>query len=157
MPRVVLGFVFIIFGAASAWDGFRITNTVRTPGVFDLVGPDRYLLALGALLAILGAVMIGSVMRSAPAGDAVAVSTNNGSRVHVWLFALTSAYVGAILIAGYAAATLLFFVLAFRLLGLRDWRRNLPTAVALAVIYYVLFIHLADMPLPKGLITDLLD
>jgi predicted phage tail protein len=58
MPPMMLqrahGIFFTLLGAVSIVDGWRIAQQAREGANFDAVGPDRYLLALGALMLVAG-------------------------------------------------------------------------------------------------------
>jgi len=47
---------------------------------------------------------------------------------------------------------LLFFPVAFFVFGVRPWARSVAVGVVLAVAFYFLFAHFAELPLPKGLL-----
>ena len=46
----VHGIFFMLLGGVSVVDGWRIAQQAREGANFDAIGPDRYLMALGALM-----------------------------------------------------------------------------------------------------------
>jgi hypothetical protein len=149
MPKIVLGSIFIVLAGISFWDGYRIMTTLRRPGVYDGLGPDRYLLVVGAMMLLLGVALAVQGareyrQRTAPAAD------DQASNRHLWLLATICGYAFLIWFLGYAAATLAFFIAALWIMGQRNWRWNLPSAVALTVAYYFMFEYAADISLPQG-------
>jgi predicted phage tail protein len=48
------GIFFMLLGAVSFVDGWRIAQQAREGANFDAIGPDRYLMALGVLMLIAG-------------------------------------------------------------------------------------------------------
>jgi hypothetical protein len=54
MLNRVTGVLFIALGVLSMVDGWRVTEQARPTGNFDAIGPDRYLMGLGALMLIAG-------------------------------------------------------------------------------------------------------
>ncbi len=144
-----LSCAFLLFGVLSIWDALRIRGTVRKPGLFDVLGPDNYFLGVGVVLLLLGVLLAASALRDArqPGEREPAPQT---SRLYLVAFALTVLYALGILGIGYALATVIFFILALRLLGGQSWTVDIATSLALTLIFYVLFIYLADIPLPAG-------
>ena len=149
MPKIVLAAIFIVLAGISLWDGYRITTTLRRPGVYDGLGPDRYLMTIGLLVLILGVALAVQGAREfrrhapQPAGEPA-------SNRHLWLLGTVCGYVVLIWLLGYALATLAFFIAALWIMGQRDWRWNLPSALALTVAYYLMFEYAADISLPQG-------
>ena len=93
MATLILGFCMFVFAVASFWDGMRITRTLRVPGAFDLIGPDRYIMGVAVLVGLLGAGLIfQSVSQLRREGRIAVVDENAGSYVHVWLVGILLAY-----------------------------------------------------------------
>ena len=151
MPKIVLGAIFLVLAGISFWDGQRITQNLRKPGVYDSLGPDRYLMLVGAILLILGVAVAVQGARERRAAVATQESGDPVSQRHWWLLATVCAYSALIWFVGYAAATLVFFIAALWIMGQRDWRWNVPSAVALTAAYYFMFQYAADISLPQGI------
>ena len=148
MPTMVLGVIFVLIAGVSLWDANRITTTLRKPGGFDSLGPDRYLMAIAVVLLVLGvslAVQGALSLRTKPE-----TTEEPGSRRHLWLFATVCAYAGFIWLVGYAPATLAFFLVTLWIMGQRDWRWTVPSAITLTLAFFLLFEYAADISLPKG-------
>ncbi len=62
------------------------------------------------------------------------------------------AYIAALAVVGYLPATAVFLVLQSRLLGSRDWARDLIVSVAITVSVYGVFRLLLGLSLPAGLL-----
>lgn len=149
MPKILLGAIFVALAAVSFWDGYRITSTLRRPGIYDGLGPDRYLMVVGLIVLLLGVALAvqGAREMRQPVPQAAEEQASNR---HLWLLAAICAYAGLIWFLGYALATLAFFIAALWIMGQRNWRWNLPSAVALTVAYYFMFEYAADISLPQG-------
>ena len=61
-------------------------------------------------------------------------------------------YIAALAVVGYLPATAVFLVLQSRLLGSRDWARDLIVSVAITVSVYGVFRLLLGLSLPAGLL-----
>jgi hypothetical protein len=150
MPKILLGAIFVALSAVSLWDGYRIMTTLRQRGMYDGLGPDRYLMTVGLIVFILGVALAvqGARERSRQAPE---TADEQASSRHIWLLGAICGYAALIWFLGYAPATLAFFVAALWIMGERDWRWNLSWAAALTVIYVLVFDYAADISMPKGL------
>lgn len=149
MPKILLGAIFVALAGVSFWDGYRIASTLRRPGVYDGLGPDRYLMAVGLLVLILGVALAVQGAREFHQ-KAPEVAGEQASTRHLWLLAAICGYVALIWLLGYAIATFAFFVATLWIMGQRDWRWSLPSAAALTAAYFLMFEYAADISLPKG-------
>jgi hypothetical protein len=152
MPILLLGLAFEVFAIASLLDANRITTNLRRPGVFDLMGPDRYLMAIGVILLLLGLGLIFQgvrQLRTATPTATLPVATEP-VRTHLWLLGAIILYVVLMPVAGYAIATLAFFLAAFRIMGMHRWGWTIGSAVLVTASFVLIFVWAADMPLPKG-------
>lgn len=145
----IQGLLFILFGAVSAYDGWRISTVDRPSANFDAIGPDRYLLALSIIMMVVGILLVvrPATLKIAP-----------GS-IKIWswppphflsILVLLVALVAAMPYLGFTAACLLFFLASYRLLNDGTWARVAGYSVLTTAFMYVVFIYLADMSLPKS-------
>jgi putative tricarboxylic transport membrane protein len=155
MADRVLGVLFILLGGLSIVDGFRVTREYRASAVFDDIGPDRYAIAVGALLAVLGVALI-AMARSAPATAPAAARSNEPDQESprfppfVSIPLLLAAYTGVIPLIGYSLSTALFMVVMFYVAGVRPLPRSLAYGGVAGVVFYLLFVRISDMPLPAS-------
>lgn len=145
----IQGLLFIFFGAVSTYDGWRISWTVRPSANFDAVGPDRYLLALSAIMIFIGALLVvrPTTLKVAPSS----MQLWNWPPPHfLSILVLLVVLVAVMPYVGFTAACLLFFVASYRLLGDGTWARVITYSALTTAFMYVVFIYLADMSLPKS-------
>jgi len=62
--------------------------------------------------------------------------------------ATLGAYILAIDIVGYLAASFLFFLLELRIVGIKSWAKSIVSSIAFAVIYYLVFVRFCNMIFP---------
>lgn len=140
-----------ILGIADAW---RLSDVVRAGGNFhDVIGPDRYLgVIAGGLFACGVAYLLSGVRRKRH----VQPPREAAEGVQPLQVAVVSAvlvlYVLAFPVLGYLLATMLFFPVTFFIFGVRPWLKSAWVGVVTAVLFYVIFFHFAEIPLPKGLL-----
>jgi putative tricarboxylic transport membrane protein len=155
MSVVALGLSFLLFSAVSIWDGLRIAGSVRLRGTLDLIGPDRYLLGVGVLLAVVGLLLLVQgilMMRKPQAAGATPAGDDGGGYVHFALIGILLAYAMLLPIAGYLITTLAFFLVTYRVMGMERWGVNILSSLASTALFWAAFTILADLPLPKGLL-----
>ena len=153
MIAILLEAVAIIaLAGAGIADAWRLSGVVRTGGAFhDVIGPDRYLGAVAGGLLVCGlAYLLSQLRRSSrlPAPRRTAEG-NQGLQV-VLVSGILVLYVLALPVLGYLLATLLFFPVTFFIFGVRPWQKSAWVVVLATVLFYVIFTHFAEIPLPKG-------
>jgi hypothetical protein len=146
--------LFMLLGAVSLADGWRISQQAREAANFDAIGPDRYLLALGFLLLAAGLWrLLGSAQVDAERRDDAGEAPSMGSHLALTLV-LLAAFAALTPVLGFSLACLLFLAAQLQLLGRWPWWRSAAAAVVIALAFHATFVWLADMPLPKGFIWD---
>jgi len=72
------------------------------------------------------------------------------------MFAASAVYVPALDIIGYVVATTLLSVAVLRVLGGKKWWLDVALSLALSLGSYLLFANLLEVPLPKGILNQIL-
>jgi hypothetical protein len=144
-------------GAWSIWDGVRLSTEVRREGVFDALGPDRYIMIVGGILLVLSVARVWAARAEwlAEHGPSASPSAAPDNAPPLKFILLTVAFAGYALVApytGYGLATLLFFAAVYWIMGVRGWLQMIAATVISAAVFILLFIKLADMPLPPGIL-----
>ena len=142
-------------GIADAW---RLSGAVRPGGTFhDVIGPDRYLGAISVGLLICGVCNLVVSLRGASSPH-VKKEEGRGSQVTmVVLVAFVLAlYTFAMPILGYLLATSFFFPVIYFIFGVRPWPKSMIIGLITAGLFYAIFAHFAEMPVPKGLFGNIL-
>jgi hypothetical protein len=136
-------------------DAWRLSGALRAGGAFhSALGPDTYLAVVSGVLLLCSVWdLIGTRRdKSAPrAGGEAESGSGFGQVARVVL--LLIGYVAAFPIIGYLLATLIFFPVAFFVFGVRPWTKSLTIGVLVTAVFYVLFAHFAELPLPRGLLN----
>jgi hypothetical protein len=203
MPAMILGLLFLVFGAVSIRDAQRIASTIRKRGTLDVIGPDGYLEGTAVLLIVVGILLLvqgviawrrgrtavpatpalkstigmddsadaalahaagdaaaGASARAAAGASAGAATgavagasteTAVATGRHIALLGVLVAYAVALPLAGYAIATSAALTALFRIMGVRGWLKVILWALGTTAVFYVGFVVVADLPLPKGL------
>jgi hypothetical protein len=151
MADRLLGLLFVLLGGASIVDGFRVTREYRASAVFDDIGPDRYAIAVGVILALLGIALI-AMARGAPVIATPDNEERQSARIppFVAIPLLLAGHIAVMPWVGYTLSTLLFMMVMFYVAGVRPLPRSLAYGGIAGVIFYLLFVRIADMPLPAS-------
>jgi len=128
------------------------------PGLFPLIiGAFMIMMALGCLLQEIVPRMREKkpAASSLPSADAADAEERNVAKT----FQLTALLIGYILVLkplGFPIAICAFLLLAIRIFGYRKWLPTLVMAVIITVVSYVSFVLWLAVPLPMGMLEDLL-
>jgi len=60
-------------------------------------------------------------------------------------------YIFLMSIVGYLLATLVYFLMEFRVEGVKSWRLVVVLSLVLSAAYYVIFVQLCEMMFPRGI------
>ena len=61
-------------------------------------------------------------------------------------------YILLIYTIGYLLATIIFFLLIFRVVGFKSWFRNLLASIATSITLYIIFVRLLRLIFPRGVL-----
>jgi len=154
-PRRVSGeLVFAV--AISALGGYVLATTgdIYQPPGSTVVGPRVFPYVVGALLLVLGVVLVVQVLRGrtgAPddAEDLDADAPTSWLTIGALIAALL-VHVNLIVPAGWPVAAAVLFAATAFILGARTIVRTLLISVGLALLLQVLFAHVLGLGLPPG-------
>jgi hypothetical protein len=156
--RMVESFFIMALACLGLADAWRLSNAVRAGGAFhDVIGPDRYLGAISVGLLLCGALNLVSSLKR-PGRPEIRRGEEGGSQVTLVIvvsFVLVI-YTLLIQILGYLFATSIFFPIIYYLFGVRSWRKSVVIGLSTALFFYAIFEYFAEIPLPKGLLQNIL-
>jgi len=146
---VIEAMIVVAFGLTAIVEGLRLVIHKDPYVLYDPVGPGFYVLALGVGLLIVGTVHLVANFRKIRAIARIAES-----REMKQLFSsiiVLALYLLFISFAGYLVATLLFFLLQFRVTGVKSWHTNVILTLLFTAVYYIIFVRLCEMVFPVGI------
>jgi putative tricarboxylic transport membrane protein len=151
MRKTVLveGMLLLLVGLASMAEGLRVAAIWKVQEKPEIVGPGYYLFFISVLLVVVGVVHIIVNYRKTPTVEEMRVE--GGMRIKmISMVAILGVYILTIDTVGYSLASFLFFLLEFRVVGIKSWRSNIILSLASSVIYYFVFVGFCDMIFPPG-------
>ncbi|HSB67988.1 MAG TPA: tripartite tricarboxylate transporter TctB family protein [Candidatus Methylomirabilis sp.] len=157
---LLAGFVLLVgIGyAGMAWWMPRGNISYPGPGFFPaLVGLFMILTSAGCLVQAIasGKSQDPSAVRDTPEAQAGRTTPSAGK---AWgLLGLLVAYALFLKSLGFLIAIFLFLLASIRIFGYRRWLPSLGITAAIAAISYVSFVIWLKVPLPLGILGDILD
>jgi hypothetical protein len=147
------GLLLAFLAAVSILDGWRITREAREGANFDAIGPDRYLIALGVAMLAVGLYL---ALKPSDTGSKSAKEdadpSNTALRSLVSVTAALAVFALAMPYLGFTIGNFVFIAYLTRLFGDWPWWRSLCTAAVVTAVFYVSFVMVADVALPKGML-----
>jgi Tripartite tricarboxylate transporter TctB family len=149
------GILFVLVGIISLVDGQRVAIEARDHGNFDAIGPDRYLLALGAVMLVGGMWrLLADTDSPAEHHRAIAAHTTGSIPPLASTLVMLASFAALTPAIGFSLACLLFLTAQFTSLSGWPWWRSVATAAIAALALHATFIWLADVPFPNGYVWD---
>ncbi len=148
--RVIIeGILILVISLVVMTEGFRLI-THKVPHIlYDRIGPGYYIFILGIALMVTLVFYFIPNYRKSLSQKKVAVNNKMGTRA-MSIFGVFTSYIFLVHIVGYLASTIFFFLLEFRICGVKSWRMNVILTFALTIAYYIIFVKYCDMIFPKG-------
>ncbi len=142
--------IVVALGVVAMLEALRLIIYKDPYVLYDPVGPGSYVLALSVGLLIVGAVHFVVNYRKAGVVAHKAEKSREMRQLFSSIIVLTL-YMVLINFAGYLVATLFFFLLQFRVTGVKSWRTNIILTLFFTAVYYVIFVRLCEMVFPIGI------
>lgn len=142
------GVLLLVFGAVTALLSLRMPV-----GTFRAAGTGLFPLCLGVLLMALASIFLLTRRAVAPPP----AQRDAGSREAPGSHRQMLLFLGAIILAtllldplGYPLSSFGLLLALLRILGIKQWRRNLLIASVTTGVAYLVFVHWLKIPLPMG-------
>jgi cytochrome b561 len=150
--------VVIFLAALGIADALRLSSIVRAGGTFhDVIGPDRYLGTISVGLLFCG---VWTLVKNLKGVRQPPIKKEEGEGSQVTLVVLVAlvlvVYTFVIPILGYLLATSFFFPVIYFIFGVRPWLKSIIVGLSTTAVFYAIFAYFAEMPLPKGLLENIL-
>jgi putative tricarboxylic transport membrane protein len=154
---IIEGITLLVLSLLGVVEGFRL-NIVRDAHTSaSMLGPGTYILVLGFGLMITALVNLFLKYREASAAGKAALDERTEmpvDRVVIALIGTFALYAALIDIIGYVIPTIIFFLIAFRLLGVRSWITNIVLTSVVVAVFYGVFVHYCEMIFPHGILFE---
>lgn len=149
ITHLIEGAVLLLLSLAGLAEGLRLVIYKDPYTVYDPLGPGLYIIAIGLGLMVLAIIHLIVQSRTAPVVQKVRADKTMRTRL-ISTVAACAVTIFLIHIIGYLPATVLFFLLQFRIQGIRSWPRVVALSVILSGLYYLVFVQYCGMVFPAG-------
>jgi hypothetical protein len=149
---LVEGAVLLLIGLISMTEGLRLTLRKAPNVLYDLLGPGLYVLMLGFGLTATGAAYLFSNFRKEASSPEKTPKSGEMKRKLIGTVLVYAVYTLLIPFLGYLTATVIFFILAFRIAGVRSWKVNLFLTGVVSTVSYIVFVHYCSVIFPHGML-----
>ena len=145
------GIILIAISLVAMAEGLRLVIYKEPNTLYDPLGPGYYALAVSICLLAVSIAHLVKHLKNPPLIETVPVDRKMKVRL-VSTVATCGIYVFLIGIIGYLLATIVFFVLELKIEGIRSWVSVAVLSLVLSGLYYLVFVRLCHMVLPRGVI-----
>ena len=144
------GILMGLIGILAFLEGLRLIVYKDPMVVYDVLGPGYYILIISIALIMTGLFHIIANRQKKSPVEKLPPKSTFGSQVLITI-AVCAIYIYLITIVGYVAASVIFFLLEFRVMGIKSWRVNFLLTVVLTGVNYLVFVKYCDMVFPRGI------
>jgi putative tricarboxylic transport membrane protein len=154
MKKSVLmeGMFLLVISFIGLAESIHLVYDIDPNAIYDTLGPGYYILFLSIALMITGVLHIVINYRKQVAALKVEVNKELRRRM-IGILLVLALYAVAIDFIGYLISTVSFFILEFRMVGIKSWQTNIILSIFLTLGYYVVFIKYCEMVFPKGVLS----
>ena len=144
------GTLMVIIGILASLEGLRLVVYRDPMVVYDVLGPGYYILIVSIALMMTGLFHIIANRQKKSPVEKLPPKSTFGTQVLITV-AVCAIYIYLITIVGYVAASVIFFALEFRVMGIRSWRVNFLLTAVLTGANYLVFVKYCEMVFPRGI------
>ncbi len=141
--------ILFIVGLLSIGEGIRLVLAEKLQ-LYDVLGPGFYNIGMGAILIVVGIIYLISQLKKRPQATPKPSAGNEYKLKMASMVGALALYIFLLDYIGYFFSSILFFILIKKIVGIRSWLRNLAAGMAMAIIFYVVFVKWLDMIFPQG-------
>jgi putative tricarboxylic transport membrane protein len=142
--------ILMVVGMLSIIEGIRLVMAEKLQ-LYDVLGPGFYNIGMGSVLILVGVIYFLSQRKSFSASPIKTASSSEYRMKMASMVGVLAAYILLLDFLGYFISSLLFFILINRIVGFQTWRSNLPVSLAMAIVFYVVFVKWLNMIFPQGI------
>ena len=147
---LIEGILLFIIGIGSITEAIRLLRQMDPNTVYDVLGPWSFILFLGIALIITTSIHLAVEYRKKLSKGDEGITQELRRRM-IGVLVVFAIYTILIDIVGYAVASIFFFLLEFRIVGIKSWRSNAILSLVFTAAFYLVFVKLCNMVFPHGI------
>jgi len=151
---ILEGIVLLMISFLGIREGFQLNAVKDIRTLSSVMGPGTLILVLSFGLMITGIAHVFFHYRKMIPVEKATVAKNVAlpvSKKLIGMIGVFAAYAYLIDIFGYILPTTFFFLLEFRLAGVKSWKTNLILTAGLVAGFHIVFIKYCEMIFPRGI------
>ena len=136
-------------GLAAMVGSLQLDQQLSVMNLGVAMGPAKYTMVISLVILVCGALLGIKHLRRRklkPANVTPPIASSRGGL----LIAVLLGYVAAVPFLGFVIGSLCFFPLLFQVCGMRSWFKSIVFGMVMGGCFYVVFVMLAKLPVPKG-------
>ena len=150
-PIVIEGMILVFISLVGIGEGFRLIFQKDLQAIPDIIGPGFYVLFIS--LALMGTGLIHLIFSGRKESRLKKVDGSRETRMKmVGMLAALVLFTILIYVVGFLAASAIFYLLEFRIVGIKSWGANAVLTSIITALYYVVFVHYCNMIFPQGVV-----
>ena len=150
------GLVLLVIGLIGLVEGLRLIDRIDPDAITDVLGPGYYIFSLGLILMVTGIAYFLSSYRN------IFKLKRNGlnremeiqkiNKAVFYMIGVFLIYIILIAMFGYLGPSFFFFLLEFRLAGVKSWKRNVLLTLIVTAVFYFVFVQYCRIVFPHGVL-----
>lgn len=152
MKRTVLieGTFLLAISIISIIEGLRLTIYKDPNMLYDIMGPGLYIFFVGIFLMIASIIYFIGNYKKIHIIKKIAINKEMTIRM-ISMIVVLVIYAFLINVVGYFFASIVFFLLEFRISGIKSWLITCILTLAFTAGYYIVFVQYCSMIFPRGI------
>jgi hypothetical protein len=149
--ELIEALILLTISSVGIAEGVRLMSESDPNAVKDILGPGVYVLIASICLMAISTAYLCMNYRKKYSIKKIAINKEARNKMMSMAVVLV-AYGLLICLSGYLIATIIFFLLEFRIAGVTSWRTNIIWTLVLTGAYYVIFVEYCTMSFPRGIL-----
>ena len=143
--------ILLAIGIVTMGEALRLIVYKDPQALYDELGPGTYLLVISIALMVTGGIHLIYNYRKSKRMRIITLDKKLRNQMigTILTFAL---YTFLVDVLGYLFATVIFFLLEFRIVGVKSWVVDIGLSLLLTATYYAVFVKLCGLVFPRGLL-----
>ncbi len=147
------GILLLSIAIGGMMEGFRLVIYKDPRLLYDIVGPGNYILGLSISLLAIGIAYMSIHYKKGLLKGKVKLNSQGMRHRMLGMFCGCLIYIFLLHFFGFLLSTIVFFLIEFRVTGIKTWRLNALVSVTIALFNYLIFVWYCQMVFPRSIIS----
>jgi amino acid transporter len=156
MMEWIEGMVLLAIGLISLVEGLRLISRIDPHAITDVLGPGYYVFSLGMILIVTGIAYIltsyRNIFKMKRNGLNREMEIQKINKAVFYMIVVFLIYIILIDMFGYLGPSFFFFLLEFKLAGVKSWKSNVLLTLVVTGVFYFVFVQYCRIVFPHGVL-----